>query len=89
MNNHLTINSDNDRGKFISSKDPYPLPLNFEKMKELCQRFYEITKISFCRIDFYEINGNVYFGEYTFIPNQCNVLLNTKYEQFLIDKYNI
>jgi len=89
MNNHLTINSYDDRGKFIPSRDPYPLPINFEKMKELCQRFYEITKIPFCRIDFYEINGNVYFGEYTFIPNHCNILLNTKYEQFLIDKYNI
>ena len=89
MNNHLTINSDDDRGKFIPSKNPYPLPINFEKMKELCKRFYEITNILFCRIDFYEVNGIVYFGEYTFIPNHCNILLNTEYEQFLINKYNI
>ena len=26
------------------------------------------SKISFLRVDFYEINGNLYFGELTFYP---------------------
>lgn len=41
-------------------------PLNFEKMK----RFVGILSknIPFSRIDFYETNGHLYFGEITFYP---------------------
>ena len=43
-----------------------PKPKNFELMKklaaELCKEF------SFVRVDFYEIDGKVYFGEMTFTP---------------------
>ena len=43
-----------------------PKPANFEKM---CQ-FAKVlsTGIPFSRIDFYEINGHVFFGEITFFP---------------------
>jgi len=68
---------------------PYPLPKNYEKMKDLCKRFYEKTKINFVRIDFYEIDGVMYFGEYTLIPNLCVHKLNTQYEKYLVDKYNL
>lgn len=41
-------------------------PVHFEQMKELSR---ELSKdIPFVRIDFYEIDGQVYFGEYTFFP---------------------
>ena len=68
---------------------PYPLPKNYEKMKDICKRFYEKTKINFVRIDFYEIDGEMYFGEYTLIPNLCVHKLNTQYEKYLVDKYNL
>lgn len=41
-------------------------PTNFDKMKELSK---ELSKnIPFIRVDFYEVNGQVYFGELTFFP---------------------
>lgn len=41
-------------------------PKNLEVMLELAHKL--AIGISFSRIDFYEINGNVYFGEITFFP---------------------
>ena len=39
-------------------------PSTFEEMKEIASRLSEGMK--FVRIDLYEINGQVYFGEFTF-----------------------
>ena len=47
------------------------LPNNFEKMKAFCDKFYEKTKIKYIRIDFYEINNEIYFGEYTISSGAC------------------
>lgn len=41
-------------------------PENFDKMVTLAQRLAE--DIPFSRIDFYEVEGRVYFGEITFYP---------------------
>ena len=57
-------------------------------MKEYSQKFCDLTGINFVRIDFYEVNGEVYFGEYTFVPNLCVHKLNTQYEKYLIEKYH-
>jgi hypothetical protein len=77
-------------GKAQDYKVPaFPLPKNFEKMKEYCRKFCDLTKTKFVRIDFYEVNGEVYFGEYTFVPNLCVHKLNTRYEKYLVDKYNL
>ena len=47
-----------------------PKPVNFEKMKQLCR---DLCKdIPFVRLDLYEVNGNIYFGEYTFTPASCS-----------------
>ena len=76
-------------GKGLDYKDPpFQLPKNFEKMKEYSQKFCDLTGINFVRIDFYEVNGEVYFGEYTFVPNLCVHKLNTQYEKYLIEKYH-
>lgn len=42
-------------------------PKTFEKMKEYAGKLSE--QFSFVRVDFYEINGELYFGEMTFTPN--------------------
>ena len=46
------------------SKEPIPKPKNFEKMVELatvlCQGFAHV------RVDFYNVDGKIYFGEMTF-----------------------
>lgn len=41
-------------------------PINFEKMKELASKLSK--DIPFVRVDFYEIDGKIYFGELTFFP---------------------
>lgn len=43
-----------------------PKPKNFEKMKELAKKLSK--NISFIRVDFYEIENQVFFGELTFYP---------------------
>lgn len=42
------------------------MPNNFEKMKEFATILAEGT--SHLRVDFYEVDGNLYFGELTFYP---------------------
>ena len=46
------------------SEHPLPKPLNFELMKELASKLSK--GIPHVRVDLYECNGHVYFGELTF-----------------------
>lgn len=41
-------------------------PINFNKMKEFAENLSK--DIPFLRVDFYEIEGKIYFGELTFFP---------------------
>lgn len=43
-----------------------PKPKNFEKMKELAEKLSK--NIPFLRVDFYEIEDKIFFGELTFSP---------------------
>lgn len=43
-----------------------PKPINYEKMIEFSEKLAE--GIPFVRIDFYEIDRKLYFGEMTFFP---------------------
>ena len=43
---------------------PPPKPLNFELMKEFAEKLSK--GLPHVRVDFYEVNGKVYFGEFTF-----------------------
>ena len=47
-----------------------PKPKNFELMKKLAAKLAE--GFAFVRVDFYEIEGRVYFGEMTFTPGAGN-----------------
>ena len=42
------------------------MPQNYGKMIELAEKLS--IGVPFIRVDFYEINGKVYFGELTFYP---------------------
>lgn len=48
------------------SKKNIPKPKNLKKMIELSEKLAD--GMTFVRIDWYEINGRLYFGEYTFYP---------------------
>ena len=72
--NHLDFErSDHTRSKTI---EHFPKPKNFELMKdlasELCKDFAHV------RVDFYEIEGKVYFGEMTFTPAATYIKWNSK-----------
>lgn len=51
---------------YPSSEIPIAKPKNFRKMIELAENL--ANGIPFVRVDFYEVNGNLYFGELTFFP---------------------
>lgn len=51
---------------YPASKKKIPKPRNLKKMIELSEKLAK--GIPFVRMDWYEINGKLYFGEYTFYP---------------------
>jgi len=57
--NHLPFTIDHDMAPVPPEK-----PVNFERMKELAAKLSEGTPQ--LRVDFYEVDGKVYFGEMTF-----------------------
>lgn len=57
--NHLDIENIHPKSDSVISK-----PEKFEDMKKLAEKLSQGTK--FVRIDLYEINGTIYFGEFTF-----------------------
>lgn len=69
--NHLDLRIDHE----MADKTP-ELPENFELMKELSRKLSEGTPQ--LRVDFYEVNGKVYFGELTFF--HCSGLVSFKPE---------
>ena len=54
------------RSDYDSFVELPPKPKMFEKMKKLAELLSK--NIPFVRVDFYEINGKIYFGEFTFFP---------------------
>lgn len=51
---------------YPSAKNDINMPAQYHKMVALAERLSQ--SIPFVRTDFYEINGNLYFGEMTFYP---------------------
>lgn len=51
---------------YKNSKILTPKPKNYDLMVELAEKLSKDTK--FLRVDFYEVEGKVYFGELTFYP---------------------
>lgn len=59
-------------------------PKNYELMIKLAEKLSENT--IFLRVDFYEINGKVYFGELTFYPGSgCEEFTPEEYDKILGD----
>lgn len=53
------------RGRKRQTK-PLPEPPNFAKMKEIAKKLSE--DFAYVRVDLYNLNGKIYFGELTFTP---------------------
>lgn len=74
----------NQRLDYTNVHDPkniksIPCPINFERMKDACRKLGK--EFPFVRIDFYEVNGKLYFGEMTFTP--AAALSNAESKDFL------
>ena len=54
------------RNDFRDFDELPPKPANFELMIDFCRKLS--NDIPFLRVDFYDINGKLYFGELTFFP---------------------
>ena len=65
--------------KYRNSDKVIEKPKNYEKMIELAEKLS--VDMIFDRIDFYEINGNIYFGEITLYPGGG-------FEKFIPGKYD-
>lgn len=61
--NFLPLNKGDEKLKDVN----IPRPKNLEKMIEISRKLSE--DFIFCRIDLYNINGKIYFGEITLSPN--------------------
>ena len=88
LNNNIILFYSDKNYNFKYPAYKPPNKLQFETIKKICKKFYEITNINFVRMDFYIINNEIYFGEYTFYPNACIFNINKDYEKYLINKYN-
>lgn len=64
--NHLDITMHDQNAPICPTK-----PKKFEQMKEYANKLCKDFK--FVRVDFYEIDGKVYFGELTFIPSAAYI----------------
>ena len=64
---------------YPNSKKIIPKPLNYQKMIELSEILAK--DIPFVRVDWYEINNKLYFGELTFFPGNG-------YEEFTPDEWD-
>lgn len=59
-------------------------PVNFEEMKELAKKLSK--NIPFVRVDFYNVEGKIYFGELTFYPCSGYIPFEPKeYDEILGD----
>ena len=68
-------------------KTDYPLtkPENFEKMVDLAKKLAK--KFPFVRVDLYNINGKIYFGEMTFTPAKGTLILDDDNADFEMGKW--
>ena len=64
---------------YPNSKENIKKKKNYELMIQLAEKLSK--KIPFVRVDFYEINGKVYFGELTFFPG-------SGFEEFAPEEYD-
>ena len=52
--------------KFPRGENIYPKPQNFEEMKRIAEKLAE--EFPYVRVDLYNLEGKIYFGELTFTP---------------------
>lgn len=75
--------------KYVNSKVPIIKPTNYDKMIELAEVIAREIANSFVRIDFYNVKGEIYFGEITFFPGSgMEVFYPEEWDRILGDWIN-
>jgi len=64
---------------YRNTASPLPRPKHYSKMLKIAEKL--ASGITFLRVDFYEINGNLYIGELTFYPG-------SGFEEFTPEEYD-
>ncbi len=59
---------------------------NFEKMKYICNKIASLFE--FARIDLYDINNKIYFGEITLTPGACNEPFKPLKYDYMVGNYS-
>lgn len=75
--------------KYVNSKVSIMKPTNYDKMIELAEVIAREIANSFVRIDFYNVKGEIYFGEITFFPGSgMEVFYPEEWDRILGDWIN-
>lgn len=75
--------------KYVNSKVSIIKPTNYDKMIELAEVIAREIANSFVRIDFYNVKGEIYFGEITFFPGSgMEVFYPEEWDRILGDWIN-
>jgi hypothetical protein len=68
-------------GPLPDSKKKFPKPKNFAKMIEIAEKLSSGLKLA--RIDLYNVDGKIYFGEITLTPgNGMDIFHPLKYDLY-------
>ncbi|MEQ3499762.1 ATP-grasp fold amidoligase family protein [Tenacibaculum sp. SSH1-16] len=70
---------------YVNSNSKLEKPKNFDGMVKLVKKLAKPWK--FVRIDFYNIEGAIYFGEITFYPGNCNEPVNPVEKRIELGSY--
>lgn len=65
---------------YNNAQFPIPCPMNFGKMVEIAENLSTVIAGPFARIDLYNVEGKIYFGEITFSPNGLDPFLISEWE---------
>lgn len=77
-----------NQGSYNNYKDPIEKPINFEKMVELAAILAQ--GFSHVRVDFYNIEGTIYFGEMTFTNGSgLDAIFPAEYDKMLGSLWNL
>ena len=75
------------RGDYLPIEHQLPKPQNYEKMVEIAEKLS--SGFSHVRVDLYNVNGKIYFGEMTFttssgyckfIPEKFDMILGNQWD---------
>ncbi|MDK7472870.1 ATP-grasp fold amidoligase family protein [Bacillus paranthracis] len=73
---------------YDNSDKPIPKPKNYDVMVEIAKKLSK--DFQFIRIDLYNLDGKIYFGEMTFHPDNCNgKFYPSEYEKIIGDMLSI